>query len=246
MRVVAVVKLGVRFERVEDEATPQSGGLFRQKRWRAVQLRTGDRRWEEFDLLSAALGAETIEPARRDLEALATEFEARSRAAARAGEGESAPAEPVARGPVRLDSLSALGSSAVAEVAVEAEFLLDRGAGRRWRVTEFAVAGQSSGDPAAVLRALDERKVARARAELEEVRAALERYRVERGRYVPAADFAGLMDHLSPLFIRRVVRFDPWHQPYLYAGAGAGFALSSAGPDGRPGTPDDVTPGGTR
>jgi len=250
VRVTAEVKLGVRFERVEEEeGGAQNGGLFKQRRWRAAQLRTGDRRWEEFDLLSSAAGAEAVEPARRALEALAAEFEERERAALERAKhtGDDAPApEPLARGPLRLDSLSPLGSSAVGEVAVEAEFLLERVAGGRWRVAGFTVAGRPGGDLAAILRALDERKAARARADLEEVRAALERYRTERGRYAEAPDFAALMDHLNPLFIGRVVRVDPWHQPYLYAPAAAGFSLSSAGPDGRPGTADDVTVGTAR
>jgi hypothetical protein len=266
VRVLADVRLGIRFERVEDEGAPQNTGIFKEQRWHAVQLRTGDRRWEEFDLLSAATGAANIEAARRVLEELAIEFAARARMARasddrrgsqgeegdgqssrseqaeRAAQDESAAQtpEPVTRGPVRLESLSTLGSSAVAEIVVEAEFLLAREAGR-WRVGEFAVAGQSSGNLAPLLRALDRSKAERARAELEEVRAALERYRGERGRYVPATDFVGLLDHLNPLFIKRVIRFDPWHRLYLYTRAGEGFSLASSGPDGQPGTADDVT-----
>jgi hypothetical protein len=255
VRVLAEVRLGVRLERVEDESAPQNTGDFKQRRWRAAQLRTGDRRWEEFDLLSAAAGVESIGPARRALEELAAEFEAGARATRvqdgqqsqpeqadrRQDDGGTARApEPITRGPLRLNSLSTLGSSAVAEIVVETEFLLAREAGR-WRVVEFVIAGRSSGELAALLRALDQGRAERARADLEEVRAALERYRGERGRYVPATDFAALLDHLNPLFINRVVRFDPWHRPYLYTQAGAGFSLSSSGPDGLPGTADDVT-----
>jgi hypothetical protein len=240
VRVVAEVKLGVRFERVEDEAAQQNAGIFKQRRWRAVQLRTADRRWDDFDLISEAMTAGLVEPARQALEELADEFEARVLAASESGkDGDSGKVEPVTRGPLRLDSLSALGSSAVGEVAVETEFTLDRGVGG-WRVAEFAIAGVPGGDPGAHLPALDGVRAARARAELEEVRAALERYRAERGRYVAAADFDVLMDHLHPRFINRVVRFDPWHRAYLYAVTAAGFSLSSTGPDGRAGTNDDV------
>ena len=39
----------------------------------------------------------------------------------------------------------------------------------------------------------------------------------------------------------RVVRLDPWHQPYLYAGTRDGYRLTSLGPDGRENTPDDIS-----
>jgi hypothetical protein len=262
VRVTAEVTLGVRLARVADESAPQTIGLLQQKRWRAVELRTADRRWEEFDLLAAALGAEKVEPARRALEELATEFELRQSAAA--GERERASGEaatvdgtanndeaatevaaPLVRGPLSINSLSALGSSAVAEVAVTADFLLER-VGGRWRVGEVLVGGgpiggAGGGGLAAALVALDARRAERARAELGIVREALERYRRERGFYVPAEDFVGLMDHLSPFYIERAIRFDPWQRPYLYARNGASYRLSSAGPDGKPNTPDDVS-----
>ena len=39
-------------ERPEDERVPQTGGVFKVKRRRAVEFRTGDRAWEEFDLVA--------------------------------------------------------------------------------------------------------------------------------------------------------------------------------------------------
>ena len=37
---------------------------------------------------------------------------------------------------------------------------------------------------------------------------------------------------------------DAWGMPYRYSASEAGFVLFSAGPDGRPGTDDDIYPGG--
>jgi len=96
-------------------------------------------------------------------------------------------------------------------------------------------------DLAALWRSADEQKAARVRADLEAVRAALEAFRGERGFYVTASDSAVLMDHLSPRYIKRAIRLDPWHNPYRYAGTTASYTLASDGADGKPGTADDVT-----
>jgi hypothetical protein len=261
--VVAEVKEAVRFARVEDERAPQAAGVFKQKRWRAVEFRTGDRSWEEFDLLAAPLGAERVESARRALEELAAEFEARQAAARVEGGGEggveqggdaggkgkkkrkgkSKSAEPLTRGPLTIKQLNTLLSSAVAEVVVEAAFSLTRDASGKWRVSEVAVAGVPVGDLAALWQSADAQKAVRARADLEAVRDALEAFRRERGFYVTASDSVVLMDHLSPRYIKQIIRLDPWHNPYRYAGTADTYTLASDGADGKPGTADDVTLG---
>ncbi len=235
--VAAEVTVGVRLASVEDERVAQDGGLFKRKRWRAVELRTGDRSWEEFDFLASVLGAESVEPARASVEDLVTEFEARLRA------NKGQPVEPLARGPLTVKQLTALGSSVIAELAVGATFRLAREGRGRWRVSEVLLGDFATGDLNSVWRRADALKAARARAELETVRAALERFRGERGFYVVAESHVVLMDHLSPSYIERVIRLDPWLRPYRYAGTRDRFTLSSDGADGKQGTPDDVTLG---
>ena len=80
--VEADVTGAVRLEWVEDERVPQTGGVFKQKRWRAVEFRTGDRAWEEFELVSTPAFAARLEAARLALEELVTEFAAQQAAAA--------------------------------------------------------------------------------------------------------------------------------------------------------------------
>src|ERR1044072_2651722 len=92
--VTAQVTEALRLAWVEDESVPQTGGVFKTKRWRAVEFRTGDRAWEEFDSLAVAAGAERVEAARRAVEGLVTEFEAR----VRGSKGKSV--EPLTRGPL--------------------------------------------------------------------------------------------------------------------------------------------------
>jgi hypothetical protein len=235
--VSAEVTLGVRLASVEDERVAQTSDIFKTKRRRALELRTGDRSWEEFEFIAAGLedGGGGVERARSWVEELVTEFEARQRAA----QGQAV--EPLKRGPLTLKGLTPLGSSVVAELAVEANFRLAREGRGRWRVTEVVLGDFESGDLGVVWQKVDARKAARARADMEAVGAALERYRSERGSYVAAESEVVLMDHLSPSYLGRVIRLDPWLRPYRYAGTRERFTLSSDGPDGKQGTPDDVT-----
>lgn len=232
--VLADVKTAFRLDWVEDERTAQTTGIFKQKRWRAVEYRTGDREWEEFDFLAAPLGAEKLEAARGALERLVTEFEARQR------ESKDKTIEPPRRGPLVINALNAMGSSVVAEVSVEATFLLAKDVRGKWRVSEILFGGESSGDLEPLWQMVNEKKAVRARTDLEDVRGALEEFRRERGFYVVAEDSVVLMDHLSPRFINRIIRLDPWHNPYRYVGTTSGYTLNSDGPDGKSGTADDV------
>lgn len=258
--VSADVTVAFRLLSVEDERAAQTGGVFKVKRWRAVEVRTGDRAWEEFDLVADAVGPERLEAARLALEELVTEFEAQQAASARAeavavpsisteGEGkgkkkeeaEKKSPEPLTRGPLTIRQLSTMGSSAVAEVSVAAVFTLSKDARGRWRATGFEVGGGSVGDLNALWQAADTRKAARAREDLAEMREALEAFRRERGSYVVGGDSVVLADHLSPRYAARVIRLDPWRNPYRYNGTQAAYTLASDGPDGKPDTADDVT-----
>jgi hypothetical protein len=220
---------------VEDERAPQTGGVFKAKRWRAVEFRTGDRAWEQFDTLSEAAGAGRVEAARRAVEELVTEFDARVR------ESKGKAVEPLTRGPLTIKQLSAMSSSAVAEVVVTATFHLSKDARGRWVVSEVVFGDDAVGNLDALWQDVNARKAALARTELSTLRDALEAFRAERGFYVVAKDSVVLLDHLSPRYLKHVVRIDPWHNPYRYEGTQASYTLASDGPDGKPDTADDVT-----
>ena len=262
--VAAGVTVAFRLVRVEDERVPQTGGAFKVKRWRATEFRTGDRTWEEFDLVADAFGGERVEAARRALEELVTEFEAQQAAPAEPvvvpsvsaeGDGEGkkkdnkkkkdepepkAP-EPLTRGPLTIKQLSPMGSSAVAEVEVAADFDVAKDARGRWRVTGFQVAGETVAGLDTLWPAVNVLKAARVREDFAALVEALEAFRRERGFYVVGEDTVVLLDHLSPRYAKRIIRLDPWHNPYRYAGTAAAYTLSSDGPDGKRGTADDVT-----
>lgn len=261
--VSAGVTVAFRLVRVEDERVPQTGGAFKVKRWHAAEVRTGDRAWEEFDLVADGVGPERLEATRRALEELVDEFEAQQAAAARAeavvvpsipveGDGKekkkdkkkdeaAKAAEPLTRGPLTIKQLSLMGSSAVAEVEVAAVFNVSKDARGKWRATGIEVGGETVSGLEAFWLTVNARKAARARVDLAEMREALEAFRRERGSYVVGEDAVVLLDHLSPRYARRIIRLDPWHNPYRYAGTQASYTLASDGPDGKRNTADDVT-----
>ncbi|MDQ1591164.1 MAG: Type secretion system protein [Pyrinomonadaceae bacterium] len=268
--VLAGVKLGFRFVRDKEGA------------WHVVEVRTGDRQWESFDLLARALGGETLTAARLELDAFAAELAAlgREKKAAKDNEKKRAndnkkandatesrredkeqkqpskeqPPKELKRGALSLknpeDALPPSGSAtAVVELEVETSVDFVRDARGRWQVARVRFGGGNSGDGVgrgfeafdAFERALNTEKLARARADLESLAAALEEYRRARGFYVVANTGSDLVNHLNPRHTDAFIRFDPWHHPYEYEGARERFTLRSLGADGKANTADDVT-----
>lgn len=204
-------------------------------RWRVEAFRAADQRWEEIDFYTSAIGV-AIAPARATLDALVNDLAVQQLTDKKL--------EELRRGSLRAEKFSPLLSSAVVSIEIEAGFRLERASDGRWRVAGVRFGGGSDGDRwlsvAALVAAADAAKLARAREELQSVRAALETYRRERGSYVVADDHATLIDHLSPHYLPRVVRLDPWHRPYRYDGTRDRYVLRSDGADGRTDTADDV------
>ena len=148
---------------------------------------------------------------------------------------------------VRIKEISSLGNSATVTAQVETAFRFVKGDKDQWRVAEIRTGDRRWEDLDTLMRALNAEKTARARAELESITTALESYRREHGSYIESKSEATLIDHLSPRYLARIIRVDPWHQPYEYEGTRDGFTLRSVGPDGKSNTADDIIlPGGSR
>src|SRR5713226_3473238 len=142
---------------------------------------------------------------------------------------------------VRVKDISTAGNSAVVTAQVETAFRLVKDDKGKWRIAEIRTGDRRWEDLDTLMRALNVEKTARARAELESIATALESYRRDHGSYVEAKSEAKLVDLLNPRYLARVIRVDPWHQPYEYEGTRTSFVLRSSGPDGKPNTGDDVT-----
>jgi hypothetical protein len=140
---------------------------------------------------------------------------------------------------VHVKSIEGSGSSAIVTADVTGVFRFDQREGK-WRVAEVRLGDRKWEDVETLARAINDEKRARARAELEAIRAALESFRREQGFYVTADNIAQLFDFLAPRYIASITPNDPWHHPYRYKGAREGFTLSSDGADGKQGTADDI------
>lgn len=142
---------------------------------------------------------------------------------------------------VRVREVSMAGNSAVVVAQVETAFRFVKGDNGKWRVAEIRTGDRRWEDFDLLVRALNAEKTSRVRAELDSIATALESYRREHGFYVEAKTEAALIDHLNPRYLARIIRLDPWHQPYEYEATRSSFVLRSAGPDGKANTADDIT-----
>jgi hypothetical protein len=142
---------------------------------------------------------------------------------------------------VRVKDVSSLGNSATVTAQVETSFRFEKDGKGKWRVAEIRTGDRRWEDVDSLMKALNTEKTSRARAELEVIATALEAFRRERGGFPESKTQAALIDNLNPRYLKRVVRIDPWHQPYEYEGSRTSFVLRSAGPDEKANTPDDVT-----
>ncbi|MCS6816915.1 MAG: type II secretion system protein GspG [Blastocatellia bacterium] len=137
----------------------------------------------------------------------------------------------------RIDRLG--GRDAVVEAFVLTAFKFTR-RDNEWEVTEVRVGDRQWESVELVTTAVRAEKTRRTIADLREVAAAVEAFRKERGFYPSVADFVALVDQLTPTYLKRVIREDWWHRPFLYAVTARGYRLESLGPDGKPGTGDEI------
>lgn len=232
--VLAQVELAFNFVKSDD------GG------WRVAEVRVGDNRWEDVALIARAIGVgrssssstavSTAQAAQRP--ALAEQFESnldarQARKSLARLLGIELPSDAV-----RVKEISLLGGSAIVVAEIEFEFRFIKE--KEWRITEIRTKDNAWQDTGAIVSAINSAKRDRAQRELEMVAEALEAFRRERGFYIVAETEAALVDHLGPRYLPRVIRVDPWHQPYQYEGGRDRFTLRSAGADGKAKTSDDI------
>jgi hypothetical protein len=214
---------------------------------RLAEVRMGNNQWEDVELIARALGA-SLQNSCEEPKPIKASTKTEQDLAARR------PAECLVRSLLALDAspdavhvneVSPLGlplsssTSSLVEVRVAAEFRLEK-TRKGWQVARIRTNNNEWKDLGALMSGLEKEKVARARADLQSVSDALEAFRRERGFYVKADREAVAIDQISPRYLARAVRVDPWHRPYEYKGSDDHFVLRSLGPDGKPGTVDDI------
>jgi hypothetical protein len=217
----------------------------REARWQLSEIRTGQDRWERLETLARAAKTELpsgeCDPPAQFVSELTTK---RARCLVASLFGVTLPSDEV-----RIKDISPFGlslgseSTALVTALVRVDFRLARDP-KGWHVAEFKSGGRDWVSVAALPAAIDDFKRSAATDELSIVAKALADFRRERGYFVVSDKESVLIDHLSPRYLVRVIRVDPWQRPYQYEGQQDHYSLRSLGPDGKPNTADDIVVSG--
>jgi len=242
----------VRVQRVDGaEATAELQLVFRvmqhEGRWRLNEVRTGADRWERLDFIAQAAnvelgGGDCDAPAQfarvKENKDLTTK---RARCMVAALLGVSLPSDHV-----RIREVSPFGFSfgsadaaALISALVQLDFRFARDE-RGWQVASLKSGNRDWVDVRSLAATVDQLKRSTATDDLLQIAQALDKYRGERGSFVVTDKESVLIDHLSPKYLSRVIRIDPWLRPYQYEGEQTRYSLRSLGPDGKPNTGDDI------
>lgn len=217
--------------------------------WQLREIRTAPDRWERLEIIARAakveLPAGECNAPSQFSHTYATELTTkRARCLVASLFGVTLPSDDV-----RIKEKSPFGlsigpeSAALVTALVRVDFRLARDRSG-WRVSEFKSGTRNWINIANLPAAIDEVKRSTASDDLSIIAKALGDYRRDRGYFVVSDKEAVLIDHLSPHYLTRVIRVDPWYRPYQYEGQQDRYSLRSLGPDGKPNTPDDVVVAG--
>jgi hypothetical protein len=152
------------------------------------------------------------------------------------------PAAVLARSDIDILSITQVGPrEAIAETALHSAFRLER-VGSDWVIREVRVGKGQWEKLDNILLALVRVKIDETRGMLERIGAAIESYSQKNGRLPVFKDYVELSNALYPLYLSPLIREDAWGQPlFAYSSGANAVRLVSAGPDGKPGTADDIT-----
>lgn len=233
------------------EATALIRSVFRfekdaQALWRVAEIRIAPDRWEAVDLIAQVLGSTSrreecnaLDPPIRG--AVVEPSVRRARCLLGSLLGIQMPSDAIRIqevAPFAIPLASQPSTTVIAWIQVDARLVNAGKSG--WQVSELRTGSRGWVELAPVLTGLNERKRETARAELATIAQALEKFRSERGSYLVSDKHSVAIDHLSPRYLSRVIRVDPWQQPYTYQGQRDRFTLSSHGPDRKDATADDI------
>ena len=218
--------------------------------WQLSEIRTGQDRWERLDVIARAAkvelpAGECDAPSQFVRSRSSSELtNKRARCLVANLFGVQLPSDDV-----RIKDISPFGlsigseSSSLVTALVRADFRFARDASG-WRLVQFKSGNRDWVNVSDVPASMDQIKRTTASEELSTIAKALSDFRRDRGSFVVSDKESVLIDHLSPRYLTRVIRVDPWHRPYHYEGQQNTYALRSLGPDGKPNTPDDVVVSG--
>jgi hypothetical protein len=234
------------------EASAEIRAVFRfeadqEGRWRVAEVRTGQDHWEDVELIASALGAQLAKtecaapgPGLKGAGDSNGPSVKRARCLLGSLFGIEIPSDAIRIQevtPTPIPLASQPSATVVAWIRVDARLTKEKSG---WQVSELRTGNRDWAKLELLVAAVSEQKQQQARAELKLIAGALEKFRKDRGFYVVSAKQSVAIDFLSPRYLARIIRVDPWHQPYKYLGERDHFTLRSTGPDGKADTSDDI------
>lgn len=217
--------------------------------WRIAEIRTAQDRWESINFIADAARASLAtgecnapDPPFKGLAAIDPSVK-HARCLVGALTGIEVPSDAVRIqevDPMPVPLASRASAVVVAWIRVTARLVNE---GKGWQVSELRTGNRDWVKLQPLIDALNEKKKAQARNEIGMMVQALKRYCQERGSCVVSDSHAVLIDHLTPHYLSRIIRVDPWNHPYKYDGHRERFTIRSTGPDGKDQTGDDIDMG---
>ncbi|MGH9905851.1 MAG: type II secretion system protein GspG [Pyrinomonadaceae bacterium] len=216
-----------------------------QEQWRVAEVRSGPMRWEGLEFMSdsrnfqeALIGC--VDPdlsSRPSSNGLSTK---RARCLIAALLSVQLPSDKVRIKSVSVGLSLASRPSALVEALLTLDLRFGRDGKSGWVITGVRTGDREWTNPETLVEGANEIKKKQALTELGTIATALERFRAERHFFVATESHSVLIDHLSPRFLPKVIRIDPWQEPYRYRGDHENYTLRSLGPDRKENTADDI------
>jgi len=213
--------------------------------WTVREVRVAQDRWESLAIIAEAVGSSLASVQCSVLDQLQRKSSIADERHARCLLAELLGVE-LPSDAVRIKSLSSMGlpfataTSLTALASVSMTFRFTKQGRGGWQLTDVRSGNRGWANLPRLVAAVDAIKRQNALKEMQTLAAALAEFRAARGFYVSADSQRVLIDYLAPRYLKKVIRVDPWNQPYEYDGAGNRFTLRSTGPDGKANTADDI------
>jgi hypothetical protein len=132
------------------------------------------------------------------------------------------------------------GSDAVVEAKLRTAFKLEK-TKNGWVAKEVRIGGQWE-KVSNLQQALEAVRIEETREMLERIAGAIIKYRDTKGSLPVFKDYVSLSDLLTPSYLSPLIRLDAWNRPLEAVRRDSNsILLRSSGPDGTPGTPDDLS-----
>jgi hypothetical protein len=143
---------------------------------------------------------------------------------------------------IQVQKISLINENqAVAEVDIQSTLQIARDKNKNWQIQALRLGDRSWIELKAFQEAFNQVLSRQTRESLQKLLEGLNKYKQSKGSYPEAPDITKLTDTLVPDYMPDVIRYDAWNRPLVYKVTGANsFQLSSPGPDGVPGTNDDI------